>query len=144
MRKIEYIFIDSDTPNDNVQSGLRVVSNFGYHYIINSEGLLFKANDIQHPVSIIAGPKFDPDKYNRYSIFIRFCGSLQPEGRLVDPIADFTQRRALLNLLVRLRGHFPSAKILGISEIDGKALHCKNIIVSDAMNVLRRELSNMP
>jgi hypothetical protein len=54
------------------------------------------------------------------------------------------QRAALLNLLVELRQHFPDAKILGLSEIDGKELHCRNIIVSDAMNVLRRELSDLP
>ncbi len=46
--------------------------------------------------------------------------------------------------LVDLRQHFPDAKILGVSEIDGRELYCKNIIVSDAMNVLRRELSDYP
>ena len=54
------------------------------------------------------------------------------------------QRAALLNLLVQLRGLYPSAKILGASELDGKELYSKNIIVSDTMNVLREELSNMP
>jgi len=53
------------------------------------------------------------------------------------------QRAALLQLLVELRQHFPDAKILGLSEIDGKDLHSRNIIVSDTMNVLRRELSDM-
>jgi hypothetical protein len=54
------------------------------------------------------------------------------------------QRSALLKLLVQLRGLYPSAKILGASELDGKELYSKNIIVSDTMNVLREELSNMP
>ena len=54
------------------------------------------------------------------------------------------QRKVLIELLVELRKHFPDAKILGVAEIDGKASHCKNIIVSDAMNVLRQELSDLP
>ena len=80
---------------------------------------------------------YDPDKYNKCSIFVRYCGSLKSNDIL-------GQRAALLNLLVELRQHFPDAKILGLSEIDGKELHSRNIIVSDAMNVLRRELSDLP
>jgi len=57
---------------------------------------------------------------------------------------NLKQREALLELLSQLRQAFPSAKILGVSEINGKELHACNIIVSDAMNVLRRELSDYP
>jgi hypothetical protein len=42
-----------------------------------------------------------------------------------------------------LRKSFPDAKILGVSELDGKALHSKNIIVRDSLNLLRRELSDL-
>jgi len=48
-------------------------------------------------------------------------------------------RAELVRVLVELRRHFPDAKILGVSEIGD---HC--IIVSDAMNALRRELSDLP
>jgi hypothetical protein len=53
------------------------------------------------------------------------------------------QRLALLHLLSSLRKRFPDAKILGVSELDAKALHSKNIIVSDTMNQLRRALSDL-
>jgi hypothetical protein len=58
--------------------------------------------------------------------------------------AILPQRAALIRLLVQIRSHFPDAKILGVSEIDGRELYSRNIIVSDAMNVLRRELSKWP
>lgn len=148
MRKIEYIFIDSDTQDNNRKSGHCAVPNLGYHYIVNSEGLVLNPTSVCIPAHIIQGPVYDPDKYNHCSIFIRYCGSLRPETWILEPEtsckAVFRQRAALLQLLVELRQHFPDAKILGVSEIDGRDLYCKNIIVSDAMNVLRRELSDLP
>ena len=45
---------------------------------------------------------------------------------------------------LQLRQHFPETKILATSEVGGKAIHARNIIVSDAMNVLRRELPDYP
>ena len=176
MRKIEYIFIDSDTENNNRKSGHHVVPNLGYHYVVNSEGLVLNPTDVCIPAHIIQGPIYDPDKYNKCSIFIRYCGSIRSEAWLLEPAgtlnpatrslrvsegrttlasamlnvsrldrrSNLKQRQALISLLVELRRHFPDAKILGVSEIDGHELYCKNIIVSDAMNVLRRELSDLP
>ena len=48
-------------------------------------------------------------------------------------------RSELINKILGLRRHYPEAKILGISEIDGRYIH-----PSDAMNQLRFELSNYP
>lgn len=172
MRKIEYIFIDSDCQNDNSKSNRHAVSLFRHHYVVNSEGLVLKGRssecnpsslgdcrvatelgianpiDISQTVNLIQGPIYDRDKYNKCAISIRYCGSLLPHVWLTDPDASCAalacQRAALLQLLVMLRQHFPDAKILGVSELDGRELYCKNIIVSDAMNVLRRELSDLP
>lgn len=141
---VEYLlFTDS-----NRKSGHQAVPNLGYHYIVNSEGLVLNPTNVIIPAHIIQGPVYDPDKYNRCSIFIRYCGSLRPETWILEPETNckavIRQRAALLQLLVELRQHFPDAKILGVSEIDGRELYCKNIIVSNAMNVLRRELSDLP
>ena len=148
MRKIEYIFIDSDCATSNRKSGHRAIPNLGYHFVVNSEGLVLNPTGISIPAHIIRGPVYDPDKYNDCSIFIRYCGSISPEAWLMQSgnscSTIMAQRAALLQLLVDLRQHFPDAKILGLSEIDGKELHSRNIIVSDAMNVLRRELSDLP
>lgn len=150
MRKIEYIFIDSDRENDNHKSGRHVVPNFGYHYVVSPQGLVIHPTDISLTADIIQGPVYDPDKYNKCSIFIRYCGSIRSEAWLLEPAGtlnpatrNLKQRQALISLLVELRRHFPDAKILGVSEIDGRELYCKNIIVSDAMNLLRSELSEL-
>lgn len=148
MRKIEYIFIDSDHPSDNSQSPCYDVSGFRHHFIVTREGAVVNTTDIQYPVSLITGPNYDRDKYNNCSICIRYCGSLQPNAWLIDRDSSCSavlgQRAALLQLLVKLRQHFPDAKILGLSELDGRELYCKNVIVSDAMNLLRNELSELP
>lgn len=146
MRKIEYIFIDSDRKNDTHKSDHHAMSDIRhqpsslcpYHYVVNIQGCVLNPTDISLTANIIQGPVYDPDKYNKCSIFIRYCGSLEPGTLNLEP------RKALNELLVSLRRHFPEAKILGVSEIDGRELYCKNIIVSDAMNVLRRELSDLP
>ena len=48
-------------------------------------------------------------------------------------------RGELIQRLVRLRRHHPDAKILGLSELGP---HC--VRPSEAMNALRRELSDWP
>ena len=101
MRKIDYIFIDSDSETRDSQPGRHAVSLFRHHLIVNAEGLLTNTIDIR-------------------------------------------QREALIQRLVQLRHLYPNAKILGVSELDDKAPDSKNIIVSDAMNALRRELSDYP
>ena len=52
-------------------------------------------------------------------------------------------RSKLLNELVRLRKHWPEAKILGVSELDTSASHAP-VRVNPEMNKLRRELSDLP
>ena len=141
MRKIEYIFIDPDCQDYNNKSCQRTVPNFGYHYVVNSEGLVTNPTDISLTANIITGPVYNPDKYNRRSIFVRYCGSISPR---ISCNTIMGQRATLLQLLIYLRKRFPEAKILGVSEIDSKELYCKNIIVSKAMNKLRRELSDLP
>ena len=147
MRKIKYIFIDSDCQNDSSKSGHRAVSLFRHHFTITKEGLVLNPIDISQTVNLIEGPIYDPDKYNECAISIHYCGSLEPGTlRSAMPLGsskNFELRAKLIRLLVELRSRFPDAKILGVSELDGKAPYYKNIIVSDTMNLLRRELSEL-
>ena len=138
MRKIEYIFIDSDCQANDSKSRRPAVSLFRHHFIINKEGLILHPIDISSTVNLVEGPIYDRDKYNKCSISIRYCGSLEPGTLNVE------LRAKLIRLLVGLRSRFPDAKILGVSELDGKELYSKNIIVSDTMNLLRKELSDLP
>ena len=48
-------------------------------------------------------------------------------------------RAELIDRLAQLRHHYPKAQILGTSEIHGRDIHA-----SDAMNQLRRALSDYP
>ena len=48
-------------------------------------------------------------------------------------------RPELISVLLLARRHSPEAKILGLSEINGR-----HIRPSAAMNMLRKELSNLP
>ena len=77
-------------------------------------------------------------------------GNLQRILHLVRDsfVSDFRQchvvkpglsRGELIAELVRLRRHHPDAKILGLSELGP---HC--VRPSEAMNALRRELSDWP
>lgn len=50
-------------------------------------------------------------------------------------------RSVLIDQLVKLRRHYPDAKILGISELDTSASHAP-IRVNPEMNALRRKLSD--
>ncbi|MCR5574180.1 MAG: hypothetical protein K6F78_05100 [Bacteroidaceae bacterium] len=52
-------------------------------------------------------------------------------------------RSVLIDQLVKLRQHYPDAKILGKSELDTSAFHAP-IRVNPEMNHLRRELSDLP
>ncbi|MCR4847816.1 MAG: hypothetical protein K5920_03060 [Bacteroidales bacterium] len=121
MRHIKYILIYDTIPqNPAPESRHCDVLNSGYHYIINSKGLVFNAIDISKSGAFL-------DNYNVCSIGIQYNGALS------NPIL----RAVLIDLIVDLRSHFPDAKILGVSEIDGKDLRpCAK------MNRLRRELSD--
>lgn len=60
-------------------------------------------------------------------------------ARELDERTLNSQLSSLVDLIVELRSHFPEAKILSTSEIDGKS-----ILPSKAMNQLRLELSDLP
>jgi hypothetical protein len=104
MRKIEYIFIDSDCQINDSKSRHHALPNFGYHFVVNSQGLVLSPTSIDIPAKLIPGPIYDRDKYNKCSICIRYCGSLRPEAWLIDPNTScksvMQQRAALLNLNV--------------------------------------------
>lgn len=157
MRQINYIFIDSDRQNDDGKSGCHALSNFGYHFIVNSEGNITKYTDIKQSVHFIPGPTYDPDKYDRCSICIRYCGNIAHDmelstfnSRTDSKLSTLNSKLSkLIELLVKLRQQWPEAKILGISEIGFGTLNFEpgtriSVSASDSMNQLRRELSDYP
>ena len=147
MRKIEYIFIDSDCQDDNNKSCQRTVPNLGYHYVVNSTGEVLNPTDISIPAHLELGTwNLEPRERERLSacsIGVKYNGSLKHET------CNLKQRAKLLHLLVDLRSQWPSAKILGVSEIGFGTLNFEPgtrgvIRPSDAMNQIRRTLSDLP
>ena len=147
MRNIKYILVNA-TPVD--PSSSVCVSNLGHHYVINSQGMLLHPIDDSQPGAFMPKPTCGEEDLNRCSIGIKYNGDLARDLEL-STLNSLTNSKlytlnsklaGLLALLSELRKHFPNSKILDVSEINGRELHCKNIIVSDAMNVLRRELSD--
>ena len=118
MRQIKYILID-DIGQKNRE----------HHYSISNKGCVTDSTDIRKAVKVI-DRTVDPDGYNASSIVISFPGS---------KLQDASCRSALMDLLVELRKHFPEAMIFGIREIGDYFVK-----VSDEMNQLRLELSDMP
>ncbi len=114
MRQIKYILIDNSGQNRE------------HHYTVNSKGYVIENTNIHKAVKVI-DRKVDPDAYNASSIVI-----------LCKAFKDASCREGLKDLLVKLRHHFPDAKIFGTSEI-GEYF----IKVSGEMNRLRFELSEL-
>lgn len=127
MRKIKYILINDSMPaSSRGKSSNICIDDFG-HLELGTWNL--------EPREV--------ERLNACSIGIKYNGSLKRET------CDLKQRAKLINLLLELRNHFPDAKILGLTELLPETRNLKpetrgNIIVSDAMNVLRRELSDWP
>ncbi len=131
----------------------RVASEVGN---TNSAGEVLNPIEIREPGHIFPGLSFTEKDFNAYSIGIQYNGLLSEDlqlstfnsqtdsklsavARELDERTLNSQLATLIDLLVDLRLEFPSAKILGVCEIDGK-----NIKPNDEMNRLRLELSNEP
>lgn len=135
MRSIKYILINEALPeNSPGVPRIRRDRDRGYHYVVNAAGVVRNPLDIHQPGTFAAVIRnlnpFERRDYNAFSIGIQYNGSLEEDPK---------QREALVELLVDLRSHFPEAKILSTSEIDGKSIH-----PFDAMNQLRLQLSDLP
>ena len=144
MRSIKYILVNDTVSKTPSGAPVRYdASNLGHHYVINSAGAVLKLIDVCRPGSFMPKPTCGEEDLNKCSIGIKFNGSLEP-GTL-----NLELRAQLIHLLVELRSHFPDAKILGLSEIGFGIWNFEHgtrgvIRPSDAMNQIRRALSDLP
>lgn len=144
MRSIKYILINDTVSKTPSGAPVRYdASNLGHHYVINSAGSVLKLIDVCQPSSFMPKPTCGEENLNRCSIGIKYNGSLKPET------LNLELRAKLIELLAELRSQWPSAKILGISEIGFGTLNFEPgtrgvIRPSDAMNQIRRSLSDLP
>ena len=130
MRSIKYILVNDTVSKTPSGAPIRYdASNLGHHYVINSAGAVLKLIDVCQPGSFMPKPICGEEDLNRCSIGIKYNGSL----------SDPRLRPLLIDLLLDLRDHYPSAKILAKDEYD--RWHTN---VRDDINALRRELSDYP
>ena len=144
MRQIKYILIHEALPeNSPGVPRIRRDRDRGYHYVVNAAGVVRNPLDIHQPGTFAAVIRnlnpFDRRDYNAFSIGIQYNGSLEEDLKFMVSSSNHSQLSSLVDLIVDLRSHFPEAKILSTSEIDGKFIR-----PSDAMNQLRLQLSDLP
>lgn len=144
MRQINYILIHEALPeNSPGVPRIRRDRDRGYHYVVNAAGVVRNPLDIHQPGTFAAVIRnlnpFDRRDYNAFSIGIQYNGSLEEDLKFMVSSSNHSQLSSLVDLIVDLRSHFPEAKILSTSEIDGKTIR-----PSDAMNRLRLQLSDLP
>jgi hypothetical protein len=129
MRNIKYIIINDSMPAaPRGKSSNISIDNFGHHYVINSAGAVLNLINVCQPGSFIPKSACGEEDLNSCSIGVKY------NGKLTDP----KLRPLLISLLLDLRDHFPTAKILAKDEYDRWHTH-----VRDDMNLLRTELSNI-
>ena len=144
MRQINYILIHDTDPQAPVRAPRRRHdAHLGFHYIVPPGGVVRNPLDIHQPGTFAAVIRnlnpFDRRDYNAFSIGIQYNGSLEEDLKFMVSSSNHSQLSSLVDLIVELRSHFPEAKILSTSEIDGKTIR-----PSDAMNQLRLQLSDLP
>ena len=153
MQNIKYIIINDSMPAaPRGKSANICVNNFGHHYVINRRssecnpsslgdcrvasevGNANSAGEVLNPINVCQPGRFMPkptcgeENLNQCSIGVKY------NGKLTDP----KLRPLLISLLLDLRDHYPTAKILAKDEYDRWHIH-----VRDDMNKLRTELSNI-
>ena len=144
MRSIKYILIHDTDPQAPVRAPRRRHdAHLGFHYIVPPGGVVLNPIDIHQRGTIADHIRnlnpFERRDFNAFSIGIHYNGSLEEDLKFMVSSSNHSQLSSLVDLIVELRSHFPEAKILATSEIDGKS-----ILPSDAMNQLRLQLSDLP
>lgn len=119
MKIVKYLFVnDTRSKNPLCDAGRRNVSDFRYNITV------------------------EPGSLNSVDFRFQDSGSRNSNDLKLET-CNLKQRNALIAELVRLRRHYPDAKILGLSEIDTSSAYAP-IKVSPWMNQLRREMSDLP
>ena len=82
----------------------------GYHYVVRRDGTI----ETGRPLEMVGAHCLH---HNRHSIGICYEGGLDAKGKHADTRTD-AQKKAMRELLERLRHQFPKAMIVGHNAID--------------------------
>ena len=88
----------------------------GYHYYVTRDGRVTQTRHEQLPGAHARG-------YNEHSIGVCYEGGLDAQGRVADTRTR-AQKKALHELLKRLKDKYPQARIVGHRDLPGVKKAC--------------------
>ena len=88
----------------------------GYHYYVTRDGRVTQTRHEQLPGAHARG-------YNQHSIGVCYEGGLDAQGRVADTRTR-AQKKALHELLKRLKDNYPQARIVGHRDLPGVKKAC--------------------
>ena len=89
-------------------------ADIGYHYLITLDGTICPGRPLDQPGAHCRG-------HNTDSVGVCYVGGLDAEGKNPEDTRTTAQRRALVDLLTRLKHDFPHATIRGHRDFAAKA-----------------------
>lgn len=116
MRTIERIFVhctagsQKATTNDLMREFKAKGWEYpGYHIVITADGKIHQLLEFEKVSNGVQG-------YNSTAINVAYTGGIDVNGKAVDNRTP-AQKQSLIRLLLRLRGKYPKAKIMGHRDI---------------------------
>lgn len=94
--------------------------DIGYHYVIYLDGTIYKGRPIEEIGAHCSG-------YNKNSIGICYIGGVAKDGKTPKDTRTEGQKRALIELLKRLKKDYPKATLHGHNEFANKACPSFNV-----------------
>lgn len=94
----------------------RGFKKIGYHYVIYRDGTVHEGRAESEIGAHCKG-------YNANSIGVCYIGGLAADGKTAKDTRTPAQKRALLNLLSKLKKKYPSAKIVGHRDLSPDKNH---------------------
>lgn len=94
----------------------RGFKKIGYHYVIYRDGTVHEGRAESEVGAHCKG-------YNANSIGVCYIGGLAADGKTAKDTRTPAQKRALLNLLSKLKKKYPSAKIVGHRDLSPDKNH---------------------
>lgn len=129
MRNIDKIIIHCSATPEGKQTTVEEIrqwhlqrgwKDIGYHYIIYLDGTIHKGR----PESVIGA---HCSGYNKNSIGICYIGGVAKDGKTPKDTRTIGQKRALLEILKRLKKDYPNATLHGHNEFANKACPSFNV-----------------
>ena len=129
MRNIDKIIIHCSATPEGRQTTVEEIrqwhlqrgwKDIGYHYVIYLDGTIHKGR----PDSVVGA---HCSGYNKNSIGVCYIGGVALDGKTPKDTRTEGQKRALIEILKRLKSNYPNATLHGHNEFANKACPSFNV-----------------